>query len=782
MRDGSFWSRLKKARLVRVLAIYLGASWIVLQVISLFVNNLGVPEWAMPAAVGLLLIGFIVVLATAWVQSHPSTESRAGAREVPGRWEVELKDVGTSLRQGKMPHLTWGRAAVGGTLAFALLFGFAGLYVVIHDRGRSFAPEPAVAGEAAPGVAVLPFEVQGKGLDRQVWREGMVSLLSFGIDGAAGLRAIDSRTLLARWHREVPEDAVADLPTALGVAREVGAKHAVVGSAVAVGSGVRLVAEVYDVKSGKSLGQSQVEGSPDSVQSLVDRLAGQVLQTLLGKQARALNVDLARSTTTSLPALKAYLDGEAAYRRSNFADAVNAFERAVDLDSTFALAQARLASAAGWESAGNPKTAQHLPLALRYAERLPDRERRLLWAWDQAFDQHNLEAVDSLKRLTEEFPDDAEAWYEYGDAHVHLDVSRDVAEREKMFRQAIDLDPGFAPYWIHYMEGQFYLHPDDSAAVAKEVARFESTANPGPVLRRKFGDALAIAFGDSATRAATLAALDTTDFSVVRRIIPVLAHPRFWNDREAVLRALARHPKAEAKQFAANVLYDQALDEGRFGTALERAGDPEVSPGNICFGLFRAGFLGELPPDVKIGPLVEHAAARLGPFGPVCRTLHAMNRKDWPAVDAGLDSVRARAAQALAGGDSSLAAGMDTARSVLSALVTWKKKDDPSGALREMEALGAGRPGGAPPFILGALYLELGRYRDAESQLERGGSYAAPGVRLLLARARDQLGLRARALEDYRYVVQAWRDADPSLQPKVREAEQRIAALEKTTS
>jgi hypothetical protein len=51
-----------------------------------------------------------------------------------------------------MPHLTWGRSILGGVLAFWFLFGLAGLYVVVKDRGRSFALPQAVAEEAPGGL------------------------------------------------------------------------------------------------------------------------------------------------------------------------------------------------------------------------------------------------------------------------------------------------------------------------------------------------------------------------------------------------------------------------------------------------------------------------------------------------------------------------------------------------------------------------------------------------------------------------------------------------------
>lgn len=88
MAGPSLLDRLKSSRLVQVLILYLGASWIVIEVAGELQDALSLPDWVSPVAVILLLIGLVVVLATAWVQSHPRRTSGipAGAdRAAPDR-------------------------------------------------------------------------------------------------------------------------------------------------------------------------------------------------------------------------------------------------------------------------------------------------------------------------------------------------------------------------------------------------------------------------------------------------------------------------------------------------------------------------------------------------------------------------------------------------------------------------------------------------------------------------------------------------------------------------
>jgi class 3 adenylate cyclase/TolB-like protein len=369
---GEVGERVREARLAPVVLGYLAVAMIVLWLTGYLQGRFGLPGWTLGAAVVLLAIGLLSVTATAWVQARTRRAAAGGVstpveQSLPGAWQIAPRELGRSLARGRLPHLTWGRSLLGGAVAFSLLFGLAGLYVIVRDRGRTFAPAEAVAEAAGPGIAVLPFTVRGDGLD--VWREGMVDVISTNLDGAAGMRSIDSRTVLARWDEVAEGSGRADLATSLEAARRAEARYAVVGSAIATGPDVRLAAEIYDVASRRRLGQGQAVGAPDSILPLVNQLSIEVLRALLqGTDADVPWLEVATLTTSSVAALKPYLEGEALYRRSDFAGAVAAYQRALEADSTFALALI----ASGTPTAGSrPRraswrtTSRRAPLARR---------------------------------------------------------------------------------------------------------------------------------------------------------------------------------------------------------------------------------------------------------------------------------------------------------------------------------------------------------------------------------------------------------------------------------
>lgn len=785
MSEHGFWSRIRRSRLAGVLLVYLGASWLVIQVANELREALELPDWVAPLAVILLLIGLVVVLATAWVQSHPLTPERAAREEVPSSWELDLGELAGSIRRGRLPHLTWSRALLGGLVAFSLLFGMAGVYVVISDRGRSFAPRPALAEDAAPGIAVLPFSVRGQGTE--LLREGMVDLLSTNLDGAAGLRAIDSRTVLARWRERVPGDEEPDLATALEVARRADARYAVVGAAVSTGTTIRLTAEIRDLRDGRSLEPARVDGpaDPESLIALADRFTARVLHSILAGSGRETPVvSLASVTTESFTALRSFLEGESLYRRGAFEEAAGAYESAVAADSSFALAWYRLGLSRWWLLNREDLDERALERAVAHVGALPVREATLARA-SLAFLRRDPAVADTLKAAVARYPDEPEAWYMLGETYFHQVVPTGLDEPRRIFERAVELDPGFAPYQVHMVDLAFRDRPD-SAVAASVVERYGRLA-PGSTYDRAHRLQLALSFGDSTTRAEARAALDTAAVETLR--LTGIYHPRFWPQQEAVLRAIRRRGHEAAQRTALQWLFiNSVVQRGWLDRALEFLEDPLAPPAaRICMLQDVDDRTGAVPDslleaNLSLEPVLsgpppasEEAMTRL-----YCGAQLAARRGRWEEFEAARERLAGVVEGMRASGDTVNATQMEADLRWLEGWGLWKR-----GAKAEaLAAFDEAWRGGAfimsvPPgrLAMGELLLELQRPEEALPWFQSMEQQALPS--LYLARAYEALGEPAEAREAYEFFLRWWGDADPELQPMVneaREALERIAA------
>ena len=681
-------------------------------------------------------------------------------------------------------------------LPLSLLLVLVGMYVLLHDPDRTLSRQRALAVTALPGIAVLPFDVKGAGLD--IWREGMVDLLSANLDGVAGLRAIDSRTVLARWREAVQKAGVPDLEKALEVARGTGARYAVIGSVVSSGSGMRLGARIHSLPDGRSLASLHVEGPPDSVFALVDRLSIDVLAAIWqGREQPRGDVDLARITTSSLPALKAYLEGESLLRRAEFDGAIAAYERAIAADSTFAFAVYHLGLAYAWAADGTEGDlrlmTESFERAMRHVRRLPEREALLLRA---ALAYHTgaqeVVAIDLLREATRRYPDEADAWFLLGEStfHVGEEVLAGQDESEKALRKAVELDPGFALSYVHLVNNAFIHHPD-SARAARLIDAYHRLAPKG-VFGQDNRVAFELAFGDSTRRRQAFAALDTLPLGILAHLSSgFLDHPRFWATREAVLEARPR-PATPTGRFMTFQLFDNSLSRGELRAALAHLEGPLMYSGLRAAGLYTINSAGlpvrgaavdavlalarsdSLPTDVGSTLILFYAGA------------YAADHERWQDHAAAHARLRAHAERLLAAGDSADSRFAMGATLALKGQGLWRRGEArralPLLVDGQRQAIWSSSPSrravnGTIRWWLGELLLELGRPGEAALHFE--SFWNDPRAADRLARIYEQMGDLARARDAYALVASAWKDADPELQSRAREA---LAAVQRLTS
>jgi TolB-like protein len=744
MPSPTLWSRLRETRLVQALAVYLAAGWAVIQGVSLVSSAFGWPAWVMRGSIALMAAGLVVTMVLVWAHSR-------------GR-----------LAEGEAPPRS--RPLLAGAAAVSLVIVGAALWFVVRDRGRSLGPDEALAG-AAPGIAILPFSVNDAELAR--WREGMVDLLATNLDGAAGLRSIDSRTVLARWRERVGEGGTPDLATSLEVAELAGGRYALVGSVVSSGSNMRVLADVYDIRGGNQLGREMVEGSPDSIFSLVDRLSIAVLGRILSEQGGELPaVDLASITTTSVTALKAFLDAEALARRSDFERAIPAYESALAADSTFALADFRYAFALGWvEGLDSERSLQSLSRASRHADRLPERDRESLET-ALAYYGRQPDATKLARALSQKYPDDAGAWFMLGDILFHLPY-QSLAGREDIelpFRRAIALDRTYTPAYIHLLDLAFQWA--DSVRLAELLPRYDELA-AGSAYDERYGITYRLAFGAPDERRTTLAALDTLPVQDLGRIALLLQNPRFVHLQGGMLQRGVE--KGAPAHFAQGIVWS-AVQRGHIRQALAALESPDVQLGTRIQILAFFMENGIAVPEETVERLLttsEDSTPGPGPavFFSAMRALDGRRFDEYRAIEAQIEG----AVHGLrAAGDSAQAKNIETALRGLRGRAAMARGETEE-ARAILETLF--RETGFPPASQWLARLEIEAGNDAEAALYMTSWGPNAWAGRTLGPMYEELGERDKALEAYGWVVLAWGDADPELTPSVAAARQSIARL-----
>jgi tetratricopeptide (TPR) repeat protein len=640
-------------------------------------------------------------------------------------------------------------------------------------------------------VAVFPFTLQGDA-SLAYLEDGLSSLLSTGMDGAGAIRSIDPQVVLTALSRHT--GALTD-PGRLGdMAASFGAGFYVAGEVVASGPELRIDARLYDVgRQNRRAGSATAQGPADSLFSLVDRVAAQLIAAQRGDSARAVS-RLAALTTHSVPALKAYLEGDREFRYGRFARAIAGFQRAVAIDSTFALAWYQLAGAYAWS--GNDSSLYAAETAVRFGRRLPASERELLDAM-LLFEQGRADEAEAMYReILRRRPQELDALFQLGEVLFHQNGSRGrpLAESRPYFQRAREWNHSDAPL-IHLAEAvaldRDWVAYDSLIAEVKPESHFWLT---GRMVRAfQLGGEKEQATSEAEVRAGTERDLATVaghslylleEDSAAAKVVRILVEPSRSTKLRVVGWILTAHLDMSAGRWRdASRAIDslRALDPVR---AAQQAGPMYAAPWlpiprseieRIRAMVASAPAEGAIPLRSLTyrGDDTLHAALRTYALG----LLEARLGRTRDALGRAAD---------LEATDASLAAGIRAHIRLL--------EDDAAGVMTELRP----RPGAAmraeimsfsplglrhERFLRAEALERLGRPDEAIGWLASfnehssgGRAYLAPGF-FRRGEILERLGRRREAAAAYTQFVRLWRGADPEFQGMVAEARGRLEQL-----
>ena len=631
----------------------------------------------------------------------------------------------------------------GATLLAVVLVGVAAL--LWWRNGRTAVDALAVHQD----VVVAPFRVTGANASLRYLREGMVELLSTRLADDTLARSVDAGAVLAAWRTagllsatDVPRDAVVSL------ARQLGASRVVLGSVVGAPSRVIISASVVVARTGAVSAQASVEGPADSLTTLVDRLAARLLVSEAGDSER-----LADQTTTSLRALRAYLDGQSAYVRRDYTSAQRSYARALQGDSTFALAALHLAIVS--ERLGDHEGLRRaVARSWPYRAALAERDLAQLVAFGgpryPALSTDS-ELVEAWRRVVRVTPNRGEGWLELGARLFHDGAVADVASPDSEVRSALrralalDADTAAAQRYLFQIASRSGDAALPSALIMRE-AGFSARRPLAPFIRWH----AARTRGDTAAQRAMRDTL--------------------WRLGRANLRAIV-----QASQFDAIGVKDGAEASRillqRVGGEADRR-DALMAAHSLASNRGRPGAARAVADQMASVGADARAPLRL-------RILDALYAQGDTTLAAAAATELSRATA------SAVTEGVSSAASDDCVLAQWRlAHDDTTAVAQTIVALrsaatasqgDAAGPAAACAVLLDAWFAVVATLPDARARLDRTSALAFTAVTagqvsayapVLLARLYERLGQRRRALEVLRrrpymagwpaYLATAW--------------------------
>lgn len=355
-------------------------------------------------------------------------------------------------------------------------------------------------------ILVLPFENLREAQPFAWLRNGSVNMLSLALSQWRDLTIVDP----ARVHDLLRNADAADqgtigLALARQLARDGRVWTVILGDFAQVADSIHLVARPYDVSSGRALAPVRVGGlATADVRTLFDELAAKLLD--LTGAPKTNWASLTSVTTESLEAYRAYLRGVEALDHWRLAEASEEFKTSVRLDSTFSLANYRLAIARGWMSPADTTSMAAIRRAARTADRLPNRDRQLIQGYQTFIVGDYPRGLAIYGQLLRADSSDVDAWYGVADAafHAGYDTQPKVAllsQSLRGFRRLIGLDSTYGLAYEHIGAllndasvpgGWLRLVGNDSLATIGEPSAVDSVALNND-RRRAVGQAIELA-------------------------------------------------------------------------------------------------------------------------------------------------------------------------------------------------------------------------------------------------------------------------------------------------
>lgn len=334
---------------------------------------------------------------------------------------------------------------------------------VLRDRSADDLPPAGTA------LAVLPFAPSSPDTALVRYGRDLMVLVSARLDGIAGIEVIDPIAVLA--HVDVRPTLLTSSRLSAEL-RALGATRVLEGSLVRVGDQLRVEGRLFATEGRASLARFAVVAEADDISALAD---GIVLQLI--DQLWEANVPRATGRATlasqSVPAVRAFLDGERLLATGRPVGARAAYQRAIEADSSFWYAHWRWLDAGEW--LGVPPDSATVAKLRAHRQELPELAMALLEA---RLSDSLVVGGRQLAALVARYPLSWSAWFDYADYLVHSGpmYGSTRAEARSALERSVALNPGFTNAWDHIFE--LSLLDSDTAAASRALRALERLDAP----------------------------------------------------------------------------------------------------------------------------------------------------------------------------------------------------------------------------------------------------------------------------------------------------------------
>jgi tetratricopeptide (TPR) repeat protein len=320
-----FWKEVKRRKVHRVLAIYAGTAFIILEAVDIIFPRLGLPDWTVTLVLYLLILGAIITVIVSWIYDiTPSGIIKTDTLEAD---EQEILFDEKAQKRQKTSNII---------IAVLIIVVGILLYPKIFKRDVS-----SLGTVQKSSIAVLPIKIIGDQPDLNFLASGLVETLTYMLTKIGNSQQLFS---------VIPASEVVESITALEARKRFGATMVISGSIQMEGNTGRIILNLINTKKQQLLKSEKLDYRKENNFVLQDE-AIKLIVDMLGLNISSITESqVTNSGSDSFEANELYLIGKGILREGierieDIDAAIDLFNLSIKKDTAFALAYNGIAAA-----------------------------------------------------------------------------------------------------------------------------------------------------------------------------------------------------------------------------------------------------------------------------------------------------------------------------------------------------------------------------------------------------------------------------------------------------
>ena len=316
-----FWQELKRRKVVKVIIVYASISFIILQLLSILIEPLFLPQWIMTVVVVLLAIGFPISIIFSWIFdfTHKGFEvtKSIGENEI---FQTESSNKKKSLINSAFIIIL---LSIVGILSYPKLVGN-------NDEGNKNS-------QIEKSIAVLPFKNDSNDSSNVYIINGLMESVLNNLQKIEDLRVI-SRTSVEKYRnnsKTIPE-----------ISEELNVSYFIEGSGQKIGEDILLNIQLIEASTDKHLWAQHYKRNANDIFALQQEVAKNIadkIEVIITPEEKEMIETIPTDNLTAYDYFLRGLDLLHSETRAGLIEAIPYFKKAIEYDPEFSQAYADIA-------------------------------------------------------------------------------------------------------------------------------------------------------------------------------------------------------------------------------------------------------------------------------------------------------------------------------------------------------------------------------------------------------------------------------------------------------